>query len=110
MDIIHEVPGLFQSQTGLNFVAKSTRQFPVDDTHHEPGSSLRSSRTGKPGVLRAGTYHASRNKFERFRGFLELMSRFEFDFRRCGIFFERFEFFGVFKVQSHTMWPCMCLC
>ena len=26
------------------------------------------------------------------------------------LFFERFEFFGVFKVQSHTMWPYMCLC
>ena len=26
------------------------------------------------------------------------------------ICFERFEFFGVFKVESHTMWPCMCLC
>ena len=26
------------------------------------------------------------------------------------ICFERFEFFGVFKVESHTMWPYMCLC
>ena len=26
------------------------------------------------------------------------------------IYFERFEFLGVFKVQSHTMWPSMCLC
>ena len=26
------------------------------------------------------------------------------------IFFERFEFFGVFKVQSHTMWLSMCMC
>ena len=29
-------------------------------------------------------YHATGNKFERFRGFLELISRFEFEFRRCG--------------------------
>ena len=36
--------------------------------------------------------HAAENKFERFRGFLELVSRFEFDFRRRGNFFEGFEF------------------
>ena len=34
---------------------------------------------------------------------LELIGRFEFDFRRRGIF-------GVFKVQSHIMWPYMCMC
>ena len=33
------------------------------------------------------TYHAARNLFERFRGFLELISRFEFEFCRRGIFF-----------------------
>ena len=33
------------------------------------------------------------NQFERFRGFLELIGRFEFDFlRRENYFFERFEF------------------
>ena len=32
-----------------------------------------------------------------FGGFLELISRFEFGFRRRG-------------VPSHTMWPCMCMC
>ena len=31
-------------------------------------------------------YHAARNQFERFRGFWGLISRFEFDFRRCGFF------------------------
>ena len=56
-------------------------------------------------------YHATGNKFERFRGFLELISRFEFEFsRRENIFFERFEFFGVFKVQPQAMWPYMCMC
>ena len=30
-----------------------------------------------------GDYHAPGNKFERFRGFLELISRFEFEFCRC---------------------------
>ena len=39
---------------------------------------------------RVEDYHAPGNQFERFV-FL-LISRFEFDFRRCGIFFERFEF------------------
>ena len=42
------------------------------------------------GYLR--TYHSHRNQFERFRWFLELISRFEFDFRRCGFFLVRFEF------------------
>ena len=32
-------------------------------------------------------YHAARNQFKRFLGFFELISRFEFDFRRCGIFY-----------------------
>ena len=35
----------------------------------------------------AAGYHAARNLFERFRGFLELISRFEFEFCRPGIFF-----------------------
>ena len=65
---------------------------------------------GFPGWLSL-TYHARRNQFERFRWFLELISRFEFDIlRRENYFFERFEFFGVFKVRSHTMWPYMCMC
>ena len=33
------------------------------------------------------SYHAHRNKFERFRGFLKLISRFKFDFRRRENFF-----------------------
>ena len=38
-------------------------------------------------------YYSARNQFERFRGFLELISRFEFEFRRRGnYFFEGFEF------------------
>ena len=32
-------------------------------------------------------YYSARNKFERFRGFLELISRFEFEFCRCENFF-----------------------
>ena len=42
-------------------------------------------------------YHSVENQFERFRGFLELIGRFEFEFRRRTI-----RIFGVFKVQSHT--------
>ena len=46
-------------------------------------------------------YHAPGNKFERFRGFLELISRFEFEFcRRQNYFFWRIRIFGVF------MWMC----
>ena len=38
-------------------------------------------------------YHAARNLIERFRGFFELISRFEFEFCRCeNYFFEGFEF------------------
>ena len=33
------------------------------------------------------TYHSARNKFEPFREFSGLISRFEFHFRRRGIFF-----------------------
>ena len=32
-------------------------------------------------------YYAARNQFERFREFLELIGRFELDFRRRGFFF-----------------------
>ena len=42
--------------------------------------------------------------------FLELISRFEFDFRRRGTFFLMIRIFGVFKVQSRAMRLCMCAC
>ena len=39
------------------------------------------------------SYYSAENQFERFRGFLELISRFEFEFCRCvNYFFEGFEF------------------
>ena len=58
-------------------------------------------------------YHAVRNQFERFRVVLELISRLEFDFRRRGIFFERFDFLVCSKfnhthnvaVHVHVLWP-----
>ena len=50
---------------------------------------------GQKSLVQRYTMRA-RNQFERFRVFLELISRFEFEFCRCEIFFEGFEFFGVF--------------
>ena len=47
-------------------------------------------------------YHSARNQFERFREFLEWISRFEFDFRRHW-FFWSIRISGVFKVQPHTV-------
>ena len=66
---------------------------------------------GRTGLLTRGTIRPEINSND-FGWFLELCSRFEFGFRRCGnfCFFERFEFFGVFELLSHTMWLYMCLC
>ena len=59
-------------------------------------------------------YCSVQNQFERFRGFLELISRFEFDFlRRENYFFERFEFLVCSKfnhthhvaVHVPVLWP-----
>ena len=59
-------------------------------------------------------YYAARNQFERFREFLELIGRFELDFRRRGFFFffERFEFLVCSKFNDtqcgrawHVLWP-----
>ena len=61
------------------------------------------------GGSRCEDYHAPENKFERFGFFLELISRFEFDFRRPGFFLVRLEL-CVFKVQSHVMRLYMCMC
>ena len=60
-------------------------------------------------TLETPRYYSRQKKFERFRGFLELISRFEFEFRRCELFFERFEFL-VRSGFNHTMWLCICLC
>ena len=54
-------------------------------------------------------YHAPGNQFERFRGFCELISRFQFDFRRRGIFFERFEFLVCSKFNFMQR-DCTCAC
>ena len=60
-------------------------------------------------VLAAETYHAPGNQFARFREFLELIRRFEFEFCRREIFFLTIRIFGAFKVQTHTVaYMCMC--
>ena len=55
-------------------------------------------------------HHAARNETERFRVFLELIGRFEFESSRRGKFFWRIRIFGLFKVQLHTPCGCKCAC
>ena len=68
-------------------------QFPrgVGRTHEVAGSSHR-------------RYYSHRNQFERFRGVLELISRFEFDFRRRGKFFQSAHNVAV---HVHPVWHCL---
>ena len=61
-------------------------------------------------AAQAPRYHSARNNFERFRGFWELFSRFEFDVRHCeNYFFERFEFLVCSKF-NHMQRDCTCAC
>ena len=68
-----------------------------------------SHHTGTLGFQIVTDYHAPENKFERFRVVLELMSRFEFYFRRCGILLERFDFLVCSKF-NHTQCGRTCAC
>ena len=52
-------------------------------------------------ALNGSGYHATGNKFERFRGFLELIGRFEFEFRRCGNYI-----FWTIRIFGAFMWMC----
>ena len=54
-------------------------------------------------------YYSRPNQFERFRGLLGLISRFEFDFLRREFFFERFEFL-VWSMFNHKQCGCPCAC
>ena len=54
-------------------------------------------------------YHSARNLFERFRWFLELTSRFEFDFRRCGVFFLIIRILVCLDFE-HMQCDCTCAC
>ena len=56
------------------------------------------------------TYYSARNQFERFREFLVLITRFEFEFCRPGnYFFERFEFLVCSKF-NHKQCGRTCAC
>ena len=67
----------------------------------------------KVGWERSPPYYSVQNQFERFRGVLELIGRFEFDFRSREFFFERFEFLVCSKfnhthnvaVHVPVLWP-----
>ena len=63
----------------------------------------------KPKVI---YYHSRPNQFERFRGFLDLFSRFEFEFRRREnyIFLNDSNSWCVQSSITHTMWSYMCMC
>ena len=55
-------------------------------------------------VESADHYYSARNKFERFRGFLGLISRFEFEFCRCvNYFFLKDSIFWC--VHVNVPWP-----
>ena len=56
------------------------------------------------------SYRAARNQFERFRGVFEFLADSNSIFVAAGFFFWTIRIFGVFKVQSHTTWPYMCMC
>ena len=92
------------------------------DPKHEAGKLIQRIMRGTSRATEAWTdgrhaeddrYHARRNQLERFRVFLELMTRFEFEFRRRGNFFEGFEFLVCSKfnhthhlaVNVHVLWP-----
>ena len=55
-------------------------------------------------------YYAARNKFERFRGFLELINRFEFEFCRCVNYFLKDSNFLVCSKFNHTQCGRTCAC
>ena len=59
------------------------------------------SRSGHQRLQLPGQYCSRPNQFERFRGVLEFISRFEFDFRRRGFFFQQFD---------HTQCGRTCAC
>ena len=51
----------------------------------------------------------ARKEIRTISGFLELIGRFEFDFRRRGFFLERFEFL-VCSMFNHMQRDCACAC
>ena len=53
-------------------------------------------------------YHSGPNQFERFRGFLELISRFEFDFLRENYCLNDSNFWCVRSSTTHSGRSCAC--
>ena len=67
--------------------------------------------TEKLFISNARSYYAARNQFKRFWGgfFLNELADSNSIFVVAEIFLT-IRIFAVFKVQSHTMWPYMCMC
>ena len=92
--------GMTDCQHAMELLHVAERQIPLQvqkhrmhtrGVHHEQYSLLASTDHIRACGSRA--YYSAENQFERFRGVLELISWFEFEFRRCeNYFFERFEF------------------
>ena len=84
MKLVVEPP----ATVGVGLCSATIRDVSQDFLH-----CIGAERRLKPWFVRPANYHFTGNQFERFREFLELISRFEFEFRRREkFFFERFEF------------------
>ena len=111
---------LYSQNTKIELQAKVLRRWPITilftnwpnakvavDKEWKKARDNSSMGSGKSQEQEGGSYrsteryYSARNQFERFRGFLELIRRFEFELRRReNYFFWRIRFFGVF------MWMC----
>ena len=96
----------FESQREMDAFPQST------ETHTRSQMTHIGSKQNKNGELNSNIganrtrarnrYHSARNKFDRFRWFLELIGRFQFEFCRCqNYIFEQFEFWVCSKF-NHT--------
>ena len=85
----------------------NTSTYPSDKQPQRVAFSNRSRRDNRR--ISMADYFSRPNRFERFRGVWELISRFEFDFRRCEFFFERFEFLVCSKF-NYTQCGRTCAC
>ena len=113
-------------RVGLSHRNKSNKPFREQSAEH--GLNILSTKSFIPVIYQLKIYkqlfrsmtrnfheqlhYSSEDQFERFRGFLELISRFEFEFRRCDIFFNDSNFWCVqssithnVAVNVHVLWP-----
>ena len=66
---------------------------------------------GRTGACREYTLPFARKPIRTISGFFGINWQIRIRFLSLRkFFFEAIQIFGVFKVQSHTMWPCMCMC